>query len=458
MSSKLFEALMVLDEEQLPELEVFFNRLNNGLLESDRAIGTKLLQALKEGKNEETCWDYALNEKQKNNKKRIASRLFKVVENYLSSTLIPKDEVLHNLLLAKFYMNKGLVKHANHALKMAESKNNENRNLYFNHYLYKFKIEEIKASFKKHNRKQFLPLKPLFEAIKNYYELEDIRLSCERIQRSNTFRLYEEETLKKMIKDIRKKIEFSNTNEAKMYKYLINISTDFTDIPSYNKLRNIFNDNSLKLSPIETEDVISLLSNFCIRQANRGSISHATDFISYMEKLEQLGGLLTSSYYPLPIFKSMVSFGIISGQYDWTMQFINEKSTLLEESNKLSRKAFQQFHKGYTLLYMGQPSECFNLMIEFKNSKMYKEDVFYKIATDKTILKAYYHNNQERLIEATIATLEKYIRRNKKISLTHKKTQLKFVSEFKKLKKGKTLCFQDISALDKIWFQKITAL
>ena len=455
MSSKLFEALMILDEEQLPELEVFFNRLNNGLLESDRTIGAKLLQALKEGKDEETCWDNALNEKQKNNKKRIASRLFKVVENYLSSSLIPKDEVLHHLLLAKFYMNKGLVKHAKHAIKTAEIKNDKSENLYFNYYLYKFKIDETKAFFQKYDRSQFLLLTPVLEAVKNYYELEDIRLSSEKIRRSYHFRLHEEDTLKKMLEDIRMKIKVSNTDEAKIYKYIMNIYIDIHDIESYEELKNLFNKNTLKLTPIETEEILYVLSNFCIRQANRGSISHADDFISYIKKLEELGSLLIGNNYPLAIFKSMVSFGIMSERYDWTMQFIKEKSHLLEESNKFSGEPFKKYYEAYTLLHMGQPNKCLELMIDFKNSKMYAEDATYKIAADKTIIKVYYQNGQKRLVNSSIATLEKYIKRNKKISENYKKGYLKFITELKKLKKGKPLCFQEMPALDKIWFQKI---
>lgn len=452
MSSKLFEALMILDEEQLPELEVFFNRLNNGLLESDRAIGTKLLQALKEGKDEETCWDDALNEKQKNNKKRIASRLFKVVENYLSSTLIPKDEVLHNLLLAKFYMNQGLVKHAKHALKIAESKNNENNSLYFNHYLYKFKIEETKAAFQKHNRNHMVEILPMLEAIDNFHEIESIRLLCEKIQRNHIFKLDDE--LEKTLQITQTKIKKANTDEVKVYEYMLNINISLSDEDSYYKLKILLDDNELKLGNSEKEEIIYNLTNFCIRKMNIGDTGFAIDYIRLMKRMEQSGSLLIGKHFPLPIFKNMVSAGIIAGKHDWTMNFIQEKSSLLEESSVLSREPFKNFYKAYTLLYMDNPDKCLSLMAKFRNSNMYKKDIFYKIAADKTVLKAHFQNKEIKSANIQLATLEKYIYRNKTISGELKKHYLRFFSEFKKLKKGKSLDFQKISALDKIWLQK----
>ena len=456
MPSKLFEALALLNDEQLIELESFFNWPSTELLESDRALATELLQAIKEGHDEDDCWEKALSEDQFKNKKRIANRLFKATEKYLTARVVPRDEVLDNILLSRFYGQKGLKKHANYCLKKAEEKNNHNNNIYFNHYLYKFKLEETIILSEIQYRRARLKYSLMLESLTDYYDIKSLQLLCADFYNFFFNDPKEDIQLNEIVARMHKIIDNTTAETAILYKYLLKIFKDFSDVKSYHKLKQLVTDPKFKLNLSEKSSWFYIISNFCVVQMNLGSADFAEDYINYKEQLEEMGTLLIDNHYPLSIFKNMVSAGIISGRYIWTMNFIQQKSKLIEESSELSREPFKQFNEAYTYLYIGDANKCLELMSNFRNSSMYRKDKFYKMAADKTMIKAHYQIGNIDAVYSNMEAVDKYIKRHKSLPILTKKTNSAFFDNLKKLMKGKKLCMDNTPILDIIWFKKIT--
>ena len=460
MASKLYEAVASLEERQLKRLKTFYNVSGSGLLKSDQEIGVALVEYIqKGGSDEDDFWSNILNEEQFDNKKRIANRLPKTLEQFILLYSLEEDPVLSHLLIAQFYNDRGLQKHVNHSIKKAEQENDNNKGRFLNFYLYKFWLNELKISIRKHMNIPIRVVDELIPHIKDFFDIQKVRLLGAEIHETYMMNKPGEDPAQRrneLEREALDTLKTVNSREVELYKYRLIMALRKGEEEAYQNAKKLINDQSLKLNHVEREESIEVLMNYCTAQVGRGNWSYAKDYIDFLEILDEMDCLLDNGYLGRAFLVNAVGYGIISGQFDWAKQFLENKSRYLKDSNHVSEQPYKAFLQSLIALYEGELDKCLELLNQFMSADIYTRDTKIKIGADKMLLKVLFLKREFEVVRSKMRTVEKYIKSQKALSKAWKDRSLITIDIIKHLLKhekeeAKKL---PISPLDAIWLEK----
>ena len=350
------------------------------------------------------------------NKKRIANRLLKAFERYILLQSLEQDPVLSNLLIAQFYLDHRLQKHANHNLKKAEQENDKRKNRFFNFYHYRYWLAELRAAIKKHDRKPIGHSLTILPFLEKFYLIQKVRILLADLTEYRILSKAEQEKNKDASPSaIRNKLAKvfgeTDTPEVLAYKPYVDMINNKNDENAYQKVKEVLENEQLKFNLLEQKELIEGLMNFCTGQANLGKKNYASDYIYYVSRLEEMGKLLDGGRLGLPIFRNTVAFCIISNQLERADNFVNEKSKYLEESSTFHREPFVTFMRAYIALYKNELEQCLDLINKFMNSDMYSKISFNKMSADKIMIKALFLSGQVEAVHKRLPSVERYIKK-----------------------------------------------
>ena len=460
MASKLYEAVASLEEKQLKRLKDFYNVSGSGQLKSDQEIGVALVEYIQDGGREEAdFWSSVLDENQLGNKKRIANRLLKTLEQFILLYSLEEDPVLSHLLIAQFYNDRGLQKHVNHSIKKAEQENDNNKGRFLNFYLYKFWLNELKISIRKHMNKPIRVVDELIPHLKKFFDIQKVRLLGAEIHETHMMGKPDEDPAqrrKELEQDALATLQNVNSREVELYKYRLLMALRKGEEEAYQNAKKLINDQSLKLNHVEREESIEVLMNYCTAQTNGGKRTYAKDYILFLEMLDEMDCLLDNGYLGRSFLVNAIVNGIISGQFEWAKQFLETKSRYLKDSNHVSEQPYKAFLQGTIALYEGELDKCLEFLNQFMSADIYTRDVKIKVGADRSLLKVLFLKREFEVVRSKMRTVEKYIKSQKALSNTWKDHNLVIINIIKHLFKHEKEEARKlpISPLDAIWLEK----
>jgi len=410
MPTKLYRTLSLLSREERENLGFFFRMPEHELTSTDQAIGFRLVTLMNTLEMEEEClWKEVLRVPREVKHRQMISRLLKVTEKYLLLKQLREDPVLSNMLLANFYQEEGLQKHADQAIRDFEKTNDEKKNVHFNYYHNRFKLTEMRAQQRAIGfRQKVKMLYPNIDELDMYVDWQKARILYSDFVIMELVKLASKKERNWVAKQLRRLGEQTKSREALIYFKLFELRVKPNEA-IFRKLYNKILDENLKFTSPERREVLNIIMGYCAHRVNSGVLSYARKYIELIELQDKEQLLLVNGQINIARFKNTVTLALISKQYEWGKRFVREKGDYLKNTKDYDAKAFQKYQEANIALYQLRLDECLEDLSVFRNSKMYRKEPLHKYGADKILLKALFLKKEHEAVKKMLPAFRTYL-------------------------------------------------
>ncbi len=223
------------------------------------------------------------------------------------------------------------------------------------------------------------------------------------------------------------------------------------DTSYFDDLFQLLNEDTSSISFEDLKSMLLYAINFCVRKMRRGE----TDYVEKALNLYLLGihkNILLEDNYLTPwTFGNVVKLELRLNRYDWVENFIKKYKNKLHPDSKDNTIAYNlaevYCHKGDYDTALSHLSK-----VEFS-------DLSHHLGSRIMLSKIYYELDEEEALLSLLSAFNIFLKRNKKISDTIKKTCLNFCKVLFLLVRGKPLqAERELSAAtllaERAWLQK----
>lgn len=334
-------------------------------------------------------------------------RLANLVESFLATQELKKDEFLYKKLVTKSF---GRINTYNLFEKKTSSLLKELETSPFRDETFFKNKEELSLQFYAHpatNRQKNATtyLADAMESLDSYFILSKVKLACALRARVHT--LSEQYDIQYMDIAIEKK-QWSNLLIS-IYSKIIELQDAEEDVNVFGTIRALFISNLDAIPKEDQRNILHLLINFCTRLINKG----VSGFIRKMLELYKIGlksdCLLVNNELSETTFNNIVTTGTGCEEFEWTKLFIEQYGEHLNDNVRGDAIAYS-----FAILHFRQNEleETIQILINHSFTKPLQ------IILSKTLLIRTYvelflkDNTYFELSIAQINTFEKYIRNN----------------------------------------------
>lgn len=359
-----------------------------------------------------------------------------ILKRYLQVLQLEKEEETQDRLLLKAYAERpdcypNLVKHIQKTEQKLDGQPFRNAA----YYQQKFELSQLHfnhpASDKFQLSKEQYDL--AMQQLDRWYILEKLLLSCEMKAREKP--LSEQYNIW-LLPEIRASIAKSGTKSSIQATYLAMLNLlEKREASTYFQLKAIFQENLLQFTRVQQQDVLQSLINYTIQQGNQGQVNFLKENLElYKFGLEhQL--FLVSDVLNDMIYISIVNVALRSGAIEWCLEFIHNYAEYLTANVRDDAKTLAT---ALWLYATQQPNAVTDMLlrIDFLN-------VYYQVQARVLLIKVYFElfQKEEGYFELVISqaeALDRFLRRNKKVSKSQKKALINFTVWVKRLARLKS--------------------
>ena len=289
------------------------------------------------------------------------------------------------------------------------------------------------------------------EALEVFYSLQKLRILCEKANRNNIIQEYSQ-----LLEEGENIWNNSHSEDVRVYFHIFKMIVQ-KDEEAFLFVEKFIDQNQAFLSSTYFTEVIEYLMNFCILNLNKGRQDFALSYLKFIELLEKENLLLIGGSLNNSRFTNCIIASIIGQRLDWMQAFSNKYSDRIESIDEESKQAIRHFNEAIIALHLGKFNQSFDLLSLFQASKVYLKDVYYKIASDKMMLKIYYNSEEPLAVQNRIKGVTKYIRTSEKLSEDRKKPHLTFLNILQQKIKEKPVAIESFKSslllLDYWWLK-----
>ena len=181
-----------------------------------------------------------------------------------------------------------------------------------------------------------------------------------------------------------------------------------------------FKEKLLQDQVLQREEIVPLYFfalNHCIRQVNAGQENFRQESFELYRRaltndfLNEGNGFLAESH-----FKNLVALGTRLGEYDWTLQFIENYQSQLDPS--IAENAFR-YNLAYLLFAQQDYRRVLQLLrqVEFTN-------VFYQLGAKTILIRTYYETEEYEALLYLLKSFRSYLQRQKSLSAAQRSLYL----------------------------------
>jgi len=223
-----------------------------------------------------------------------------------------------------------------------------------------------------------------------------------------------------------------------IYYYSYKALLDKDDVASFEKLRDLLQNEMGSFSPAELRDHYLIAINFCITRVNQGNRA----FLRQAFELYK-SGLVAEVFYENGqlsrwTYKNIVVAGLQSKEFDWVKDFIFEYAERLPKKIREGNKNHNLAHYYYEVKDYDRAMQLL-VMTEFDN-------VLHNMFGKMLLAKMYYELKEQSALDNLLMSFKAYIQRKKGLGY-HKNNYLNFIKYTKRLT---SINFYDKAALEKL--------
>lgn len=448
-ASKLLALLKGLTLAEKRDLRVFADVPSNRLMSRDKEALEQLLslnsQTLK--KPEKVIWANLFERESPAEQNRVKTRLFQMMEKYISLQQLDKEIGFKLLLQTKFHEARKIEKLAN--LSFNRSKKVLNKENDFDQKVILFWLYQQVILREKDIRRTDENMDAMENCLDEFYACNKLRILCEKANRQKILKKAESERDLEAEVDCLQKLVQSSL--VKAYCDLFQMiskgkETDFIRVKQ-------FVEQEPKLKREYLQEFIAYLMNYCIRKFNAGDRNFTKHYLGFIRKLESedlllIGGVLGVGRLKNTILSLQLNEGAEAAQ-----AFIDQYGAFLDPK-----------HKPYLLLAQaaidldqGKIDKALKDIKEFQDSDVYLHDLYYKLTCDKLMLKCFYERRDLTPILTRIEGIKAFIRSRRRLPEDRIAKNINFLIAMERLAKNENISIeeQDFTIPDYRWLTKV---
>ena len=365
----------------------------------------------------------------------------KLAEHFLGQQKLEQSAILESAILEEL-VDRKLEKHSKNYFEKIAAQQESVQEKSDAYYYIQYRLAHIaNKHFNNQNlRKDDGNLELASNNLDLFYFYHKLKYSCEMLNRQKVFSASYDLSFTNLLYDYLEKRGGSNEALVAIYFQIYTTLTKTDASKNFELLKQLINDYSDEISPIEKRHIYLYAINYCLSQMkyNVQKEYYAGQCLDlYLEGIEQ-EFLFINGYLSPWTFKNVVKIGFNLKKYDWTEQFIQDYY------KKLSSE-FQDDALHYNLadLYYRKKNykqaQYHLVLVEYS-------DLFYSIDAKAMLLKIYFETNEEEALFSLLASFSIYLKRNKKISNNWREIYLNFTSFLYQISKAKKKNIADIKA------------
>ena len=456
---KLFKVLHQLEKREISNFEAylsapFFNKR------------TDVLELFKVWKREgriypaEYFWQVVFPKKDfsKTEWNLLSSRLFKLLEGFLSISEMRKNEASKKFYLAKAYRRLKNEKLFESAIKETEKALDKQifrstDYLQNKHDLAFEKYDYIISN----NRKVKTNLQEVSDLFDVYFLSTKLKQACNALSRENIKQeKYEIRLLEFVVQFIKQHPDYLETPAIAIYYYCYQILIDKDNDASFSKLKKAISQNQHHFPASEIRDIYTVTINYSIRKLNTGNKDFIKEALElYLASLNQ-GFLLEDGILLESTYSNIVNLASKLDRHEWAKSFIKEYQRHLKPIFRIPLYHYSLGKLYYEQNQLDQSLEEL-IQVETKTSFLF-------LGARILQLKIYYELHEFNLLESLLESLRIYLQRSNDLGYrkTHYSNIISFTRQLLQLpamsKKEKEIFRQRVSSTEifaeKDWFLK----
>lgn len=462
--SKLLEVLCNLQTEQHEDLKAFIQMPGLKIKDRDQVIFFALLDYLSEcdpDVDESEIWASILQPEESKDKNRIKNRLLQPVLQYLSISAAELRPQLSQVMLTAYLLQHEMPRNASGLMRKIYQEVEGNKDRNYDFPAVQFMLNELEANANKINRtpRGAEHINAMDQALKQFFSVQQLRLICEQVNRNNI--LGHQQDFSEEFHQLEQIAPQPRSLEWQAWHAIYKMLTERCEqaFQSLNKIQALHQQYFAPGIQIELQ---FHLNNFAAFQLNSGNLEYAPYYLKRILHLLENEPLIPPGQIHIQNFKNAMAVAILSDNLDQAEAIFEQQKQLTEKLSDQMSRDYLHFAEASLKFAKGAFEESGDVLQNFRNSKSYYDDAFFKVECDKLQLKLdYYAQEDIELLLNRLETFRHYINDQDRLGEKVKAVQLYFVRIFRKLLTYKSFDLEkekaSLALSDYHWFLKITA-
>lgn len=292
-----------------------------------------------------------------------------------------------------------------------------------NHSLHLFELERKKFELEgTQNRSSQTNLPELFNHLTDFYYLSTLKYACTARSHSNiTQQDYDIQTLETVLLAAKQ-------SRHPVIQLYYNIYESFGELKNrtyYKTAGQLFLQHFKALDHQEQNEVLTLLTNYCIKQLNRGKkqyfLKECFRWYNWGLKYDVLIHKNTLSRFT---YLNIISLALKLKEFDWIFSFIEEYSQYIPIE---FRKNYRHYSTAIVYFKQKNYSQVQRLLIQIEY-----DDIFLNLDAKAMLLEIYYEEKNWKALDALLISFSRYLQR-KQVIAYHKQVYQNIILFTRKL-------------------------
>lgn len=385
----------------------------------------------------------------------LMNYLLKLGERFLAIQRYEKDDMLMNYHMLEQFVDRKLDKHYNYLFKKTQETLQVTDRQDGQGYYYQYLLSKVATNhFYSQQIRKFDPsLQMVSDQLDKFYFFHKLKYSCEMLNRqaiiSADYQLTFVNEVKAYLinrKDIDPLIE--------IYLHIF-LSLSFPeDEKHFEKLMELMEKYALEIDQKTRREIYLYALNYCAPKIRKGEKYTSIMLNLYIKGIENKS-LFDEAYLSHWTYSNVVKLALRLQRYEWIESFIREHVASLPPQ-------LRDDAEHYNLAELYYHKKAYDEVLDHLN-QLHFTDLHYHLGSRLMMLKTYYELDADEPLLSLLASFSVYLRRNKNMSASMKKTYLNFCNLLYQLmrrnpKKWKKLgeAIQNTQPLtDRAWLYKV---
>lgn len=274
----------------------------------------------------------------------------------------------------------------------------------------------------------------LQEAVNNldqYYLILKLKYSCEILNRRNVVAAEYELSFLPEILQVLAENPYPDTPAIDLYHTILLSLMEPENPAHFRRLRSRLLQKADLFPLLELRDMYAYAQNYCARKINTGQMGYLPELFDLYKFGLQQRIFFTEKHLSHSTYKNIMAVALRLGEFPWALEFAESYRDQLAAEFRETAYAYNRANYHFV---RGEFRKALRLLqqVEFN-------DVYYSLDTRAMMLKIYYELNEPEALDSLTISFEAYLKRNKLVSETMRRTYRnlnRFVKKLERLLPG----------------------
>lgn len=349
-----------------------------------------------------------------------------ILESFIVYIKMENELSMREQLLAKFYMEKDLYKHAQKSVETGIELMEKNDIKNAQHYKTNFQLQSLYYDIQSRNiRTKDFNIDQIANSFTIFTILETLKTSSRILSIQKVGETKTKHQLLESILELLKDSQFLQLAQVRIYYNIYFVATN-EDEKAFKQFIKDIKQNEILFSMHDLNELYRLAINFCIKKSNQNQVFYTKQtFELYLYTIEK-GILIENNEISRFIFTNVITLGIKLKKFAKIEDFIKTYSKLI---NPEFRKNTIDFNTSKLFYAKGQRDKALKILLtnEFK-------DTIWNLNAKDLILRIYFEQKNSALFNSNLNAFKSYVKRKTNIGY-HKTYFTSLIDAFKELQK-----------------------